>query len=539
MTGNPEAENALRSILEKVEKQLTTLRTRKEKTYWKASLTGSENDFAAAEKVEIAYRMKLANQELFDELTGRLSDPGVQDLLIRRWATLMLLEIAPNRLPEETIRNLVVREKELENIVNSFRPEIAGETVTTNKIVEILRTSDDIALRKEAWEASKAIGPQLADKIRELVKARNLSARQLGFPDFYRMKLELQEIDEVRLFSSLGRFASLSEDAYRRQKARLDRLLADHFEIEAIDLTPWHYADPFFQEVPPVFGVNTDPFYQDKKTLEWTRKYFKKIGLPIDSILKKGDYYEKEGKDPHAFCLDVDRDGDVRVLLNLQDNAYWAGAALHEFGHAVYNLNTDKSLPYTLRQPAHIAASEGVAMFFGRLARDTEWMVDQFGLSGEQIREIERPLLEEQRMQMAVTGRWMLVMIHFERGLYRDPDYDQQSRWWDLVQRFQLIRRPPERKDDQDWAAKLHISIAPVYYHNYLLGEWLASQYHFALMRDLKLNPPVVWADNKGIGSWFKEKLFRHGAMWGLNELTRNATGSVPQPDAFVTQYFR
>jgi peptidyl-dipeptidase A len=77
---------------------------------------------------------------------------------------------------------------------------------------------------------------------------------------------------------------------------------------------------------------------------------------------------------------------------------------------------------------------------------------------------------------MLVSARWILVMVHFERELYRDPDRaDLNTLWWDLVERMQFIRRP-EGRDEPDWAAKIHFSTAPVYYHNYLLGELMASQ---------------------------------------------------------------
>lgn len=537
MTGNPETENALLSTLEAFDQQLEPLRTRQSETYWQASIRGTEETFAEAEKAEIEYRKALANRELFEELKTRLTDPGVQDLRLRRWSQVLLHEMAPHMLPEETLADLVAREKALESKVNAFRPEIGGESVTANAINDILRNSEEMEKRREAWEASKEIGPQIAQDIHELVKLRNVAARSLGYPDFYRMNLELQEIDEARLFSSLGNFAAMSEDSFRRMKARLDRLMADRFKIDTIDLAPWHYADPFFQEVPPVFGADTDPIYQGRHTLEWVKEYFAGIGLPIDGILDKGDYYEHEGKDPHAFCIDIDRAGDVRTLMNLKDTTYWANTALHEFGHAVYDLNIDRSLPHTLRRPAHISTTEAVAMFFGRLARDLEWMMVMFGLTGPQVRSFSKTLLEEQRMQMAVLSRWILVMIHFERGLYRDPDQDQQARWWDLVERFQLVRRPVNRNDKADWACKIHIAVAPVYYHNYLLGEWQASMFTEAMIRDLNLDEPAVWHGDPRIGEWFKEKIFSHGAMWEMNELVRNTTGNTPRPDAFVRQY--
>ena len=61
-------------------------------------------------------------------------------------------------------------------------------------------------------------------------------------------------------------------------------------------------------------------------------------------------------------------------------------------------------------------------------------------------------------------------------SLYADPNLeDPNSDWWDLVEKLQLVERPPDR-DEPDWAAKIHVAVAPVYYHNYVLGHLLATQ---------------------------------------------------------------
>src|SRR3712207_7886821 len=52
---------------------------------------------------------------------------------------------------------------------------------------------------------------------------------------------------------------------------------------------------------------------------------------------------------------------------------------------------------------------------------------------------------------------------------------------------FLMIRRPPRStlfpyttlfrsRDEPDWAAKIHVAVAPVYYHNYVLGHPIPSQ---------------------------------------------------------------
>ena len=80
-----------------------------------------------------------------------------------------------------------------------------------------------------------------------------------------------------------------------------------------------------------------------------------------------------------------------------------------------------------------------------------------------------------------VFSRWAQVMFRFEKSMYEDPDQDLNRRWWELVEKYQLLKMPAGR-NEPDWAAKIHIALYPCYYHNYLLGELLASQllYHIA-----------------------------------------------------------
>ena len=79
------------------------------------------------------------------------------------------------------------------------------------------------------------------------------------------------------------------------------------------------------------------------------------------------------------------------------------------------------------------------------------------------------------RMKQLIFARWCQTMFHFERELYRNPDQDLNKLWWDIVERCQFITRP-EGRDEPDWASKIHIVISPVYYHNYMLSELVASQ---------------------------------------------------------------
>jgi len=81
------------------------------------------------------------------------------------------------------------------------------------------------------------------------------------------------------------------------------------------------------------------------------------------------------------------------------------------------------------------------------------------------------------RLQQIVFSRWAQVMYRFEKSMYENPDQDLNKLWWDTVEKYQMITKP-EGRNMPDWASKIHIALYPCYYHNYLLGEMLASQFY-------------------------------------------------------------
>ena len=70
-----------------------------------------------------------------------------------------------------------------------------------------------------------------------------------------------------------------------------------------------------------------------------------------------------------------------------------------------------------------------------------------------------------------------------------------------------------EGRDAPDYASKIHFVVAPVYYHNYMMGELLASQIHHAIARETGSNDPasVVYAGDERVGAFLKDKVFGPG----------------------------
>jgi len=233
--------------------------------------------------------------------------------------------------------------------------------------------------------------------------------------------------------------------------------------------------------VPVTGSVDTGDVFAGTDVVALARETFDGIGLPTAAILDRSDLFPRDAKSQHAFCIDIDRAGDVRVLANVEHDSYWAGTMLHELGHGVFDLGFDRSLPWLLRD-SHLTVTEGIALMMGALAQEASWLRDVAGLGADEAKALEGALRRRRAAESLVFARWVLVMTNFERSLYADPDADLDTLWWDLVEHHQLVHRPDGRHAP-DWAAKIHLAAAPVYYQNYLYGELFASQLD-ATLRD-------------------------------------------------------
>ena len=348
------------------------------------------------------------------------------------------------------------------------------------------------------------------------------------------MQLALAEQSQeqvLRLFDELDR---LTRRPFHAAKAEIDAALARRCGVGVGELRPWHYHDPFFQESPAIYG-DFEPVYRKIDTIKVVRKFYAGIGLSIDDVLGRSDLYEKPGKCPHAFSTDIDREGDVRVLGNVVPGHEWLETMLHECGHAAYSKSIPRSVPYILRTESHALTTEGVAMMFERLADDPRWL-RAMGVKVPDAEKFATASHKLVRNKLLIFSRWCQVVFRFEMALYDNPEQDLNRVWWDLVEKYQEVKRP-EGRDQPDYASKIHIATAPVYYQSYMLGQLFASQVHHAIAREVLhgADPATaVYVGKPAVGQFMRERVFEPGCTLDWNGLTQHATGAELNSKAFA-----
>ena len=527
-------ENRMRDFISAYEAKIIPLFREANLANWEANVNGTDEAWARNEKASIAYISFFTDKEAFAELKEIKESQLVKEPLLARQVELIYNMYLQGQIDTSLISQQVRMETEINKKYGNFRATVNGKQLSDNEVESILRSSTNSTELQAAWEGHKMIGPVVAEDVIKLVKHRNKIAQQLGFSNYHQMSLELsgqKPEDVTRIFDELD---SLTRGNFTQLKGEIDTYFSKRYNIPEADLRPWHYQNRYFQEAPEIYPVDFDKYYTDKDPAQLAAKYYEGLGLPVDAILAKSDLYEKPGKNQHAFSTDIDRAGDVRTLDNIKPDANWMNTILHELGHGVYQYYNDMSLPFTLRDAAHTFTTEAIANYFGRLATNPAWMNYMGIIDEKEMNSIADDSFRALRLQQLVFSRWAQVMYRFEKSMYENPDQDLNQLWWDIVEKYQMVQEP-EGRDMPDWASKIHIALYPCYYHNYLLGELLASQFNnYVTTNVVKGNTD---ADMKAVGEYFKTNVFMQGARYQWNEMIEKATGEKLTAKYYAMQF--
>lgn len=517
----------LDEFIPKISKKSTQLN----KALWLLETTGFPDAADLKADLDTEFRLLFHDPVIYQNLLTWDQESVLSDPLLKRQLNILIRAFKQNQIPEKLLKEIADREATLSMTYATFRAQLEGKEVTENEIRNILKKEKDPVKRKAAWEASKESGRVLAPQILSLVELRNRAAISLGYSDYFTMQLDLQEVDANWLLSILEDLAHRSEHAYQTLIQQIEDAQSKEFGLSLSELGPWAWTDPFGQE-DPLGTQELDQLVADVDILKVSTVFYERMGIDVRPILARSDLYERPGKNQHAFCINMDRAGDIRTLNNIQDSMRWLETVLHELGHAVYELGLNYHLPWLLREPPHMISTEAMALFAGRQAYRYESLGQLVGTAKDKETLRKKAELSLARRQL-IFSRWVLVMTAFEKELYKNPSQDLNGLWWQFVETYQKIRVPKDRDGKSDWATKYHIGLAPVYYFSYLLGEMFASSIQEALVQSV--GSPSLSSEKAG--RFLKEKLFLPGNCMNWSELVIHVTGHVLNSDAWIQEF--
>ncbi|MGE5454841.1 MAG: M2 family metallopeptidase, partial [Methylocystaceae bacterium] len=429
--------------------------------------------------------------------------------------------------------NLIINKQiAIEKKFAVYRPHWRDQQVSNQFLKHILDTTYNEEELAAAWRAGGQIGEVVGPDLLELVKLRNKMARQQGYANYFQQQLYLNEQSEAQLNAIFKQVDNLTRQPYQAYKQEMDQVLAERYSIPIQQLKPWHYQQIFLQQAPLTCEAKLDNYYEQTDVIKVVKRYFKDLGLSGDKIIAASDLKPRRQKYPYAYCIDIDRNKDIRILANLQNDSDSAQTLLHEMGHAVYDANIAPSLPWRLREPASIGLTEGVAMMFGDMYSDPDWLQRNLGLTVSESQSMAAVCRHTAQLNELIFCRWALVMYEFEKELYANPGSHLDRYWWQLVEHYQLIT-PPAETPPYIWAAKVHLATAPVYYYQYVLGRIIASQLGNGWHQELTAPHPK----NQHFGVYLKECVFAPGARYPWVQILQGATGQKLEPRSLLKDW--
>jgi len=527
-------ESRLRKFISDYEANVVPLYREAALASWNANVNGTDENWAISEKASFGLAKVYTDSAAYAELKEIKESGLVKDSILARQLDLLSDYYLGGQVDPSMLAEQIRMETEISKKYSNFRATVNGTELTDNQVEEILRNSTSNKELQAAWEGHKMIGPVVAEDIITLVKHRNKIAREIGFSNYHEMTLKLSGQEPAEVTEIFDELDNLTRNNFAELKNEIDAYFAKRYKIGIADLRPWHYQNRYFQEAPEIYPVDFDKYYENQDPVKLVAAFYEGIGLNVDPIIANSDLYEKPGKNQHAFSTDIDRAGDVRTLDNVKPDSYWMNTLLHELGHGVYSWYNDRNLPFVLRDAAHTFTTEAVANMFGRFATDPRWMMKMGIIDDAESQKIAEVSKKSLRLQMLVFSRWAQVMYRFEKSMYENPDQDLNQLWWNTVEKYQMLAKP-EGRNMPDWATKIHVALYPCYYHNYLLGELLASQWYSYITTNITQDQSFV--GDKAVGAYMKQKIFMPGSRYKWNEMIEKSTGEKLTAKYYAKQF--
>lgn len=461
----------------------------------------------------------------------------------------------PGTIPEVTAAR-VAAESHQSSVMDGYTFHLDGKAVSANDIDDILQHSNDLALRRRAWEASKEIGRPLKPGLEKLQTLRNQVAREMKYHGYFALQVADYDMTDAEMMKLLDSFVADTRPLYRKLHAWVRATLAAKYHQPIPKLIPAHWINNrWSQEWTGVVqgAVDLDPFFKDKSP-EWivktAERFYTSMGFPPlpASFWRKSDLYALPAdagrhKNAHATAWHIDLDGDVRSLMSVKPDAYWFSTAHHELGHIYYYMSYSRpEVPPILRQGLNHAMHEAVGDLAAIASKQPPYL-EAIGVlpKGYEIDQ-QRQLVDEALTSAFPFMAWSAgTMAHFEHDLYENdlPPSEWQKRWWKYVAEFQGVAPPSPRPDDGcDACSKTHINDNPAAYYQYAIAAVIKYQLHDHICRKiLHVDPHACsYYGHKEVGD-FLRSILRLGATRPWRQVIEEATGE-PLSTRALLAYF-
>ncbi|RLG40944.1 MAG: carboxypeptidase M32 [Thermoproteota archaeon] len=282
--------------------------------------------------------------------------------------------------------------------------------------------------------------------------------------------------------------------------------------------------------------------------MEYNRRFLERL---IEYILFTMGFDFSRGRidvSPHPFTTNMGL-YDVRITTRYEGRDFRRAlmAAIHEFGHAMYEMNIDKELWATpVQQGVSLGIHESQSRFWENIVGRSSHFIDAF--YKEMV--VALPFLKDYGKDdlytyltlvrpefIRVEADEVQYVLHIylrykiEKELIEGSlEVKEAPQTWDDLMEDLIGVRPPNDKlgilQDIHWA---HATIG--YFPTYAIGSMVAAH----IYREIKgIAEGVKRADFGSIMNILREKIHRWGSVYSPEELLERAAGKKLDPENFI-----
>ncbi|MDY6358397.1 MAG: M3 family metallopeptidase [Cyanobacteriota bacterium] len=487
-----------------------------EKSAWDFYINSSAENLKAYETAQNEFNTLFSDKKLYD----KFKNINKNDLPHHEKKQLKdILRTFEERLESgELFKFLEQKENEIAQKYNSYIPEIDGRQTSKTEISKILQVETDADTRQKAYEANIKGGDLIAQDMKEFVIKRNEFAKNKGYDNFFDYKLkEDYDVDADFLEKLINEVYDNSKDKIKKIQDEKYSQLKEFFKTD--NLQGWHYG--LLTDTNPEKPVNK--ILEHYSVEDISKNTYKGMGFDIDRYLAKGnltlDLYPRKGKNTHGFCFGIDPGRDSRILANLRNDTRSLDTLNHELGHCMYDLNISRDLTVIDRAPASSAFTEAIAMMGGDLQK-RENILNNI-IPEDKIIPFKNSFKKDEALFIANS----LLIIDFEREMYKNPNQDLTKLWADL----RLKYRNQNHKPNNEWATIPHYLSHPAYYQNYFRAAVMKAQIYNHLHEKLG-----NITENADTAKYMTDNIFSKGASVDEYDLVKELTGKEFSAKDFI-----
>jgi peptidyl-dipeptidase A len=383
-------------------------------------------------------------------------------------------------------------------------PARDGECLDLTEMTPILASSRDADELLDLWVGWRTISPPMREKYRRFVELANEGARELGFADLGEQWRSKYDMPPDAFATEVDRLWSQVKPLYDALHCHVRAKLAETYGSDVVppdQPIPAHLLGNMWSQAwgniyDLVGPEESDPGYDltellkaegvdAREMVRYGERFFTSLGFePLPESFWERSLFTKPADREvvcHASAWDLDWVDDLRIKMCIDVTEEDFTTIHHELGHNFYQRAYAGQSPLH-RDSANDGFHEGVGDTVA-LSVTPEYLVtigllDEAPDAGGDLGLLMRMALEKVAFLpfglLVDQYRWKVFS-----GEIGPEDYN--AAWWELRTRYQGIRPPVDRtEDDFDPGAKYHVP-ANVPYTRYFLAAILQFQFHRGL----------------------------------------------------------